>query len=96
MKYLLIALFTLVFIGGCSSTSQSDPQVKNGYVQMQFDINEQGRPENIRIIESSHNGLFDQEAIRSLKEWKYNPKTENGTPVRQTNQKVQLEFDIKN
>ncbi|TMP38434.1 energy transducer TonB [Pseudoalteromonas rubra] len=96
MKYLLTALFILVLIGGCTSTSQSDPQIKNGYVQMQFDINEQGRPENIRIIESSHNGLFDQEAIRSLKEWKYNPKIENGAPVRQTNQKVQLDFDIKN
>ncbi|MEC4090797.1 energy transducer TonB [Pseudoalteromonas rubra] len=96
MKYLLTALFTLIFIGGCTSTQQADPQIKNGYVRMQFDINEQGRPENIRIIESSHNGLFDQEAIRSLKKWKYNPKTENGTPVRQTNQNVQLEFDIKN
>ncbi|KAF7781551.1 hypothetical protein PRUB_b0811 [Pseudoalteromonas rubra] len=96
MKYLLTALFTLVLIGGCTSTQQADPQIKNGYVQMQFDINEQGRPENIRIIESSHNGLFDQEAIRSLKKWKYNPKIENGTPVRQTNQKVQLDFDIKN
>ena len=42
-----------------------------GSVIMSYDINPQGRPINIKINESSPKKVFDEEAIRAFKKWKF-------------------------
>lgn len=89
-----LVLFLCLFLSSCASTSEDHAIVEQGYVILQFDINEQGATENIEVIESTHNGLFDREAVSSLKKWRYKPKLVNGQPARDTGKKVRLEFQI--
>ncbi|TQV72861.1 M56 family metallopeptidase [Aliikangiella marina] len=42
-----------------------------GYVRFQLDIDENGLPSNIKIIESTPGDTFDQAAMDSIKQWKF-------------------------
>ena len=42
-----------------------------GYVILEYDISEKGKPIDINIIESLPAKVFDQAAINSFKGWKY-------------------------
>lgn len=44
-----------------------------GYVIALFDINSNGRIENIRIIEAKPNNIFNRSVISAMKMWKYQP-----------------------
>lgn len=44
-----------------------------GYVIVLFDINSNGRVENIRIIEAKPNNIFNRSVINAMKMWKYKP-----------------------
>lgn len=65
-----------------------------GYVQMSFDINENGEPVNIHVLKSVPEHIFDKAAIKALSNWKYAPKAENGVAVMQKNLQVQLDFKL--
>ncbi|ESP90560.1 MULTISPECIES: energy transducer TonB [Pseudoalteromonas] len=95
MKVSLILSLILILCSCASSSDKQQQAIGDGYVILSFDINEQGQTENIEVVESSHEGFFDNEAINSLKKWKYRPKLVNGVPTKKENQKVQLEFKIK-
>lgn len=90
MKYLLSVLTIAAFLSGCTTTASQYPE---GYVQLRFDISEEGTTENIKVIKSVPSGFFDKEAIRALSRWKYEPKLENGIAVRQVGILVQLDFN---
>lgn len=42
-----------------------------GYVVAKFDIDADGKPQNIQIIESNPKNLFDKETIQTIKKWRY-------------------------
>ncbi|MDF5627438.1 energy transducer TonB, partial [Vibrio parahaemolyticus] len=44
-----------------------------GYVIMRFTIDATGRPKDIEVIEAEPERMFEREAIRALKKWKYQP-----------------------
>lgn len=44
-----------------------------GHVVVLFDINLQGQVENIRILESKPNSIFNRAVIQAMKQWKYQP-----------------------
>lgn len=44
-----------------------------GYVIAMFDVNSEGRVENIRIIEAQPNNIFNRSVINAMKTWKYKP-----------------------
>lgn len=67
---------------------------KEGYVVMKFTINELGQPENIVVIEAEPKRLFDKEAKRALRKWKYKPKIVDGKPVKQPGITVRLDFKL--
>jgi TonB family protein len=58
-----------------------------GYVKLEFDISERGEPININVIESSPAKVFDQAAINSFKNWRYEA-------IASTCNKVQLDFEF--
>ena len=66
-----------------------------GFVLLTFDIGVTGRPENIKIKEAQPARIFNREAIRALKHWKYQPLIENGDARIYPNQQIKLEFKIK-
>ena len=69
---------------------------KEGYVVLSFDINESGRVINIKVLEAEPKRLFDREAKRALKKWKYKPMVVNGQAVSQLGQKIRLDFQLEN
>ena len=68
---------------------------KQGYVILSFDINEAGRVVNIQILEAKPKRLFERDAKRALKKWKYKPTMVNGQAVKQLGQKIRLDFKLE-
>lgn len=66
-----------------------------GYVILSFAINTLGGVEDIKIIESEPGRVFDREARRALRNWKYKPKIVDGKPQKQINQTVQIDFSLE-
>lgn len=69
-------------------------QGKEGYVILKFTIDPQGRPIDIVVVDAKPNRLFNKEAIRALRKWKYQPQVQNGSPVSQHGQTARLEFKL--
>lgn len=67
---------------------------KQGWVRLQFDVNETGGVENVEVVESRPPRIFDQAAKRALLKWKYQPKLQDGKPVAMRGLKVQLDFKL--
>lgn len=51
-----------------------------GYVVMEFTVDEQGVPKEIRIVESEPEGIFDKAAIDALSQFRYKPPIVNNQP----------------
>jgi protein TonB len=68
---------------------------REGWVKLQFTINEVGGVEDIIVLEAEPKRLFDREARRALAKWKYRPKIVDGKPVKQFNMFVQLDFTLE-
>ncbi|WP_018693179.1 energy transducer TonB [Algicola sagamiensis] len=67
---------------------------KEGWVKLSFTINEVGGVEDVKVIEAQPKRLFNREAIRALRKWKYKPKVVEGKPQKQPGMKVQLDFSL--
>ncbi len=67
-----------------------------GYVKFVFDIQPDGSPANIKITESKPRRVFDKEARRAIRRWKFKPKQYNGQPVVQKNMRYTMEFQLDN
>jgi protein TonB len=67
---------------------------KEGYVILSFTINEIGGVEDVKVIEAQPKRIFDKEAKRALRKWKYKPKVEDGKPQKQVGLTVQLDFKM--
>lgn len=65
-----------------------------GFVVMQFTIDPTGRPTDVKVLEANPRRMFEREAVRALKKWKYQPKVIEGRAVAQVNQTVKLEFKL--
>lgn len=67
---------------------------KEGWVQLSFTINEIGGVDDVEVINAEPKRLFDREAIRALRKWKYKPKVVDGKAVKQPGMTVQLDFKL--
>ncbi len=65
-----------------------------GFVLMRFTIDKTGQPTDIEVLEAQPARVFEREAVRALKRWKYQPKTVAGKSVEQPGQTVRLEFKL--
>ncbi len=65
-----------------------------GYVVMSFTIDETGRPTDITVVEAQPKRMFERDAMRALRNWKYQPKLMDGKAVTQPGQSVKLEFRL--
>ena len=65
-----------------------------GWVKLRFSIMEDGSVDEVEVIEAEPRRVFDREAIRALRRWKYSPKVVDGKPQKQTGQQVQLDFTL--
>ncbi|ASJ96341.1 MULTISPECIES: energy transducer TonB [Shewanella] len=67
---------------------------KEGWVQLSFTINELGGVEDVQVIDADPKRIFDREAKRALKKWKYKPKIVDGKALKQPGMTVQLDFKL--
>lgn len=66
-----------------------------GWVQLSFSINELGGVQDIVVVNAEPKRIFNRNAVRALKKWKYRPKMVDGQPVKQVNMTVQLDFKLE-
>jgi protein TonB len=67
---------------------------KEGWVKLSFTINEVGGVEDVKVLDAEPKRIFDKEAKRALRKWKYKPKMEDGKALRQPGMTVQLDFKL--
>lgn len=67
---------------------------REGWVELSFTINEVGGVEDVEVLQAEPKRIFDREARRALRKWKYKPKIVDGVPVKQFGQKVRLDFTL--
>ncbi len=67
---------------------------KEGFVQLSFTITETGEVDDISVIKAEPNRIFNREAMRALRKWKYKPKIVDGKAVRQPGMSVELVFKL--
>ncbi|MCG9696257.1 TonB family protein [Shewanella sp. Isolate11] len=67
---------------------------KEGWVQLSFTINELGGVDDVEVINADPKRIFDREAKRALKKWKYKPKIVDGKALKQPGMTVQLDFKL--
>lgn len=68
----------------------------SGWVKMRFSIMPDGSVDEVEVVDAQPKRVFDREAIRALKRWKYKPKIENGQALKQPGMMVQLDFNLDN
>jgi protein TonB len=65
-----------------------------GWVDLSFDISPVGTVQNAVVMESHPPLVFDRNALRAVRKWRYNPKVENGVAIARANVQVRLRFEI--
>ncbi len=65
-----------------------------GWVQLRFSVDAAGTVTDIEVIAAQPQRVFEQEAIRALKRWKYQPSTLDGAAAARTGLQVQLDFNL--
>jgi TonB family protein len=66
-----------------------------GWVQMSYVIDEDGRVKDPVIEDASGNKSFNKEAIKAIKKWRFEPALKNGAPTQQCHQSVQFDFILE-
>ncbi len=61
-----------------------------GWVKLQFVVNERGMVEDIRVIAAEPKGVFESAARQAVSRWRFKPGTIGGSPV-----KTRVELPIK-
>ncbi len=65
-----------------------------GYVIVSFTITPVGTTAEVEVYKSKPAYIFDREAVRAVRKWRYNPKMEDGAPIARPNQKIRLDFEL--
>ncbi len=65
-----------------------------GWVVIRFTISASGTVKDPVVIDARPSRIFDREALRAIKKWKYKPKIEDGMAVERPNIKVKLTFEL--
>jgi TonB family protein len=61
--------------------SKALSQRLSGSVTVEYTVDTNGEPRDVRVVEATPPGVFDKAAIAAVKRWKYDPVVANGTPV---------------
>jgi protein TonB len=61
-------------------TAQAKADKVGGIVLINFWVDEQGRPEHVRVRRGLGEGL-DEKAVEAVKQYRFNPAMEGGKPV---------------
>lgn len=65
-----------------------------GWVQLHFTIAPNGQVTHATVVNAQPKRIFNKQALRAIKRWKYRPKIVDGQAIAQPNQNVVLEFKL--
>ncbi|WP_395344733.1 TonB family protein [Ningiella sp. W23] len=65
-----------------------------GFVTLRFDVNASGEVENVSILDAFPKGVFNREAKKALRKWKYKAQIEQGKAVAMRGLSVTLDFKL--
>jgi len=65
-----------------------------GWVKLSFSIDATGAVVDVQVLDAEPKRIFDREAIKALKAWKYQPQMKDGKAVAQQGMQVQLDFSL--
>ena len=65
---------------------------RDGEVELEFSINEEGRAVDIQVVAADPEGVFDQAAVDALSQWLYRPIELAGQPIVVTGVRERFRF----
>ncbi len=65
-----------------------------GRVLVEFTITKSGSVKDAKVVAAEPSDIFNAAAVKSVMQWKYNPKVENGKPVEQRGQRTSVVFRL--
>jgi protein TonB len=65
-----------------------------GFITFTFDINEEGRVENIKVTDAENRSVFEAEARRAVRKFRYRPRKIDGRPVRVVGHSFTIVFTL--
>ncbi|MGB1199778.1 MAG: energy transducer TonB [Thalassotalea sp.] len=65
---------------------------REGWTKMSFVVEEDGSVSNPIVIGSSGSADFDKASLKAIEQWQYTPAVENGKPIQQCINTVQLDY----
>lgn len=65
-----------------------------GWVKLRYDVSPSGLAVNIKVVEAKPRRVFDSEAKKALKRWKFKAEQIDGKAVTLKNQSVVMEFNL--
>jgi protein TonB len=63
-----------------------------GRVLLEFTIGRTGAVENAKVIAAEPNSIFNDAALKAVRQWRYEPKIENGEAVEQPGIQISIPF----
>lgn len=66
-----------------------------GYVVVRYDVDTEGRVSNVRVVESSPPGVFEESAVQAVSRWRFNPATRRGEPQAVEGMVSRLDFALE-
>lgn len=70
----------------------NDPKAPQGYVVVQFDVDEQGQTHNVEVVKSDPPGFKDDAVARAIRRWRYRPFIVDGAIVPKNQVAVRFNF----
>ena len=70
-------------------------QDTNGHIAIAYDVDEWGRSDNVRVIESAPQGLHDHMVKKYVESFAFRPRFEQGEPVPSLNHSFELRFSFR-
>lgn len=71
------------------------PRGLEGYVLLEFTVDEQGRVVDPRVVEAEPRGVFDRAALKAVQRFKYKPRILHGEPVRVHGVLHRITFELR-
>ena len=65
-----------------------------GFVKLEFDIDEKGKAINIEIIDSKPSYMFEAVSLRTLMEWDFSRLVVDGVPQKQGHKNIEFKFEV--
>ena len=65
-----------------------------GRVLVEFTISKSGSVKDAKVIAFEPSKIFNKAALKAVRQWKYNPKIENGKAVEQPGIRVAFPFKL--